>query len=44
MNISVKTDIGKQREMNQDYVKMHKFDDETALLIVSHKFRPYHNP
>lgn len=34
MNISVKTDIGKQREMNQDYVKMHKFDDETALLIV----------
>lgn len=34
MDVSVKTDIGKAREMNQDFVKFHKFDDETALLIV----------
>ena len=34
MDISIKTDIGKIREMNQDYVKEHKFDDETSLLIV----------
>ena len=34
MDISVRTDIGKMRDMNQDYVKEHIFDDETALLIV----------
>ncbi|MBQ5591066.1 MAG: Stp1/IreP family PP2C-type Ser/Thr phosphatase [Clostridia bacterium] len=34
MDIFVKTDIGRQRETNQDFVKMHKFDDKTALLIV----------
>ena len=34
MNIAGKTDVGKQREMNQDFIKFNKFDDETALLIV----------
>lgn len=34
MIIAGKTDVGKQREMNQDFIKFHKFDEETALLIV----------
>lgn len=34
MDVSVKTDKGIVREMNQDFVKIHKFDDKTALLIV----------
>lgn len=34
MKIAGKTDVGLVREMNQDFIKFHKFDDETALLIV----------
>ena len=34
MEIFAQTDIGMLRQMNQDFVKFHKFDDETALLIV----------
>lgn len=34
MEIFAKTDIGLKRQMNQDFIKIHKFDDETALLIV----------
>ena len=34
MNIAGKIDVGSVRDMNQDYIKFHKFDDETALLIV----------
>ena len=35
MEIFAQTDIGMQRQMNQDFVKYHQFDNETALLIVS---------
>ncbi len=34
MEIYAQTDIGMQRQMNQDFIKFHQFDDETALLIV----------
>ncbi len=34
MEIFAQTDIGMQRQMNQDFVKYHQFDNETALLIV----------
>ncbi len=34
MQIASKTDIGKLRESNQDFVKTHIFDDGTAFLVV----------
>lgn len=34
MNIAGKTDVGSVRDMNQDFIKFHRFDEETALLIV----------
>ena len=34
MNVAGKTDVGIVRDMNQDSIKFHKFDDETAILIV----------
>lgn len=34
MNVFAKTDIGRQRKMNQDCIKFHIFDEETALLII----------
>lgn len=34
MNVAGKTDVGSVRDMNQDFIKFHKFDDETAILIV----------
>ena len=34
MQIASKTDIGKLRESNQDFVKTHIFEDETAFLVV----------
>ena len=34
MQIASKTDIGKLRESNQDFVKVHIFDDGTAFLLV----------
>lgn len=34
MDIMAKTDVGLAREMNQDYVKFHNFDDKAALLVV----------
>lgn len=34
MEIFAKTDIGLKRQMNQDFIKIKKIDDETALLVV----------